>query len=125
MIRTAIIRPRRPLHWMLAACCAVVILVVTAPCAMALVDIQDAASGHDCPHCPPEPCHDDGGANECDSFKPADKPRNDSGADSPAMLPPVGFVVHERPPRLHTAAIGPPPARDGPRRHLILVTFNE
>lgn len=125
MIRDYTIRPRRQLHWMLAVCCTLVILVTTTPCAMALVDIPDAASNHDCPHCPPEPCHEGAGPDDCDSLNPADKPRNDSGADSPAILPPVGLAVHERPPRLQTGAIGPPPARDGPRRHLILVTFNE
>lgn len=126
MIQDYAINTRRQLHWVLVALCTIVILAATTPCAMALAEIPDAADNvHDCPHCPPEPCHELGSPDNCDRLNPADKPRSDSDADKAALLTPFRIATRERPTRLPTHAIGPPPARDGPRRHLILVTFNE
>ncbi len=125
MIRNHTINSRRRLHWVLVAFCTTVILAATMPCAMALVELPDDKDVHDCPHCPPEPCHEVSGPDNCDSLNPADKPRNDSGADHPATLQFFGIATRKSPTRLQTGAIGPAPARDGPRRHLILVTFNE
>lgn len=125
MTRHATLNRHRQLQSVLVAFCAIVILVATTPCAMALADIPDSANIHDCPHCPPEPCHEDGSTDDCDTLNPADKPRSDSGADNAAVMSNAGIALRERVPRLQTGPIGPPPARDGPRRHLILVTFNE
>jgi len=125
MIHNHTISSRRRLHWVLVAFCTTVILAATTPCAMALAETPDTIGVHDCPHCQPEPCHEASGPDGCDSLNPADKPRNDSGADNTAILQPFGIATRERPARLQTGATGPPPARDGPRRHLILVTFNE
>lgn len=114
------------LRAMLVAFCAVMILAATTPCAMAADLPSGAEIGHDCPHCPPQPCHDASTDPDCDGLNPADKPRNDSGADVVAAVAALmpGAALPQ-PARVRATAVGPPPARDGPRRHLILATFNE
>lgn len=110
----------------LAAFCALLILAATTPCAMA-VDLpagKDAV--HDCPHCPPQPCHDVSSNPDCDGLNPVDKPRGDCGVESmTAATAPVPGTALLPPARMRAEPAGPPPARDGPRRHLLLATFNE
>ena len=114
------------LRAMLVAFCAVMILAATTPCAMA-VDLPSGTEiKHDCPHCPPQPCHDASTDPDCDGLNPADKPRNDSGGDVVAAVAAhMSGATLPRPARAQAPAVGPPPVRDGPRRHLILATFNE
>lgn len=110
---------------LLGAFCAIAILASTTPCAMALATTPDTASDHDCPHCPPQPCHGDNIDKDCDGLDPADKPRSDSGTDTIAAAVHMPTAFAARPPPMRAAGVGPPPARDGPRRHLLLATFNE
>lgn len=98
--------------------------VVVAPCTMAM-DLPAEMPGHDCPHCPPEACAEVA-AQECDS--------PDLLAPLPSMDK-VGAIAP--PPRVFTIPLpgskvlpqpvpdAMPPARAGPRAHLIHVQFNE
>lgn len=98
--------------------------IVVAPCAMAM-QLPTEMPGHDCPHCPPAPCAEVA-AQDC---------------NSPDLLAPLQTVdkvgAIAPPPRAYTipllrsiAPVQPvpdamPPARAGPRTHLVHVQFNE
>lgn len=107
------------------ACFAVLALLAATPCAMAVGVAPPSEAAHDCPHCPPTTDHDLVEPMDCDSSNPADKPRQDGGAEliAPGSMAMSGMAQYL--PLWQTRAPGPPPARDGPRRHLILATFNE
>jgi hypothetical protein len=51
-------------------------VVVATPCVMAMQAEPAPMAGHDCPHCPPEPCHDRAVPTDCDHADPADRTRS-------------------------------------------------
>jgi len=98
--------------------------IVTAPC-VAMIAMDDCAD-HDCPHCPPSLCHDLQPAS-CEAPEALDSLR--AGDISPMVLAPLPAVPTM--PALESLGSGGlaftpnPPARAGPRAHLIHVQFNE
>lgn len=98
--------------------------IVTAPCVAALA--VDSCADHDCPHCPPTLCHELDPPS-CEAPEALDGLR--AGDFSPgelAALPaaPIAPVLADiRGDRLEFATH--PPARAGPRAHLIHAQFNE
>lgn len=97
--------------------------LVVAPCAMAM-DLPAPADAHDCPHCPPQPCHEAAGT-DCDPPDSLDAPR--AGDDRPALaLLPAVPVVAAADAAVRTSIRSlSPPARAGPRLHLIHTRFDE
>lgn len=100
--------------------------VAATPCVMAMQDEPPAMAGHDCPHCPPKPCHESVGPPDCDDPEPADRVRSvDPGQYAHAlpaepMADDASFVLQrEGPPRSTVQA------RAGPRPHLLHVRFDE
>jgi len=97
--------------------------IAAAPCAIAMTLGSD--DHHDCPHCPPRPCHEVQ-PFECDAPDSIDNLR---AGDAPQVLAPPSAeasaspVAH--PPRSHSEFTYKPPARAGPRAHLLHAQFNE
>ena len=97
--------------------------IAAAPCAIAMTLNSD--DHHDCPHCPPRPCHelepiDCEAPDSIDNLRAADS--------SPVLAPPPGEAasspsVPVREGRGEFAYL--PPARAGPRPHLLNAQFNE
>ena len=98
--------------------------IVTAPC-VAMISMDDCAD-HDCPHCPPTLCHEPEPAS-CEAPEALDSLR--AGDVSPVVLAPLPAAPTM--PVLASLDSGglefppQPPARAGPRAHLIHVQFNE
>jgi hypothetical protein len=114
----------------LVAFLATALLAVSTPCGMAMAMVEsDAGAMHDCPHCPPPPCHADDTADECDALDALDKPRDDrtlpdpDDSAAPLLTLNAGGITADHP-AIRRAARAPPDPM-GPRRHLLLVTFNE
>jgi hypothetical protein len=107
---------------------ATVLLAVSTPCGMAMVE-SDAGAMHECPHCPPPPCHTDDTGDDCDTLDALDKPRDDRTLPDPDnstalhLTLSAGDITADHP-AIRRAARAPPDPT-GPRRHLLLVTFNE
>ncbi|MDT8450955.1 MAG: hypothetical protein RQ847_12370 [Wenzhouxiangellaceae bacterium] len=99
--------------------------IVVAPCAMAM-QVEPAAGEMVCPHCPPPPCHDVA-PDDCsdldslDALRLAEQVKTLSFA-LPAAAPET-HVATARAPSVHFAEL--PPARAGPRAHLVHQQFNE
>ncbi len=98
--------------------------VVGAPCVMAMQVEQ--AGGHDCPHCPPAPCHEVAPA-DCDQPDLLDGLRAGDQLKTLELALPAasqitlhGAAEPARAPWFHT-----PPGRAGPRLHLLHTRFNE
>ena len=101
-------------------------LVVATPCAMAMQSAPAAETAHECPHCPPEPCHQVQ-PDDCDDGDWLDAPRL-SEQSGQWLAPPAvaGWTIVE--PRRTTHERFPydsPPVRAGPRAHLLNAQFNE
>lgn len=98
--------------------------LAAAPCVMAM-ELQQAPD-HDCPHCPPAPCHEVA-PDDCDEPDSLDGLR--AGDSTPSVLapPPATIPADAAPRRIATqhASRRQPPARAGPRPHLVNVQFNE
>jgi len=99
--------------------------VVVAPCAMAM-QAGVMAPEHDCPHCPPRPCHETA-PQECDAPDSLDSLRIGEKAQEIALLPPRTFepVLFVATSRVDTTPVYMPPVRAGPRPHLVHAQFNE
>ena len=100
--------------------------LVATPCVMAMQAEPPAMAGHDCPHCPPKPCHDQAGPPDCDDAEPADRTRSIDPGQFALALPAdpadagAPFVLQRDGPPRSTAQ-----ARAGPRAHLLHVRFDE
>lgn len=101
--------------------------LVMAPCAAAMNALEAGGMGDpDCPHCPPQPCHEVE-AEDCSYPDSLDAPRlGESGklelAALPAFVPEVqAFAGLPEIPYF----VAVPPIRGGPRLHLKNVQFNE
>ena len=100
--------------------------VVATPCVMAMQDEPPPMAMHDCPHCPPQPCHDQAGPPDCDDAEPADRTRSVDPTQFVVVLPaePAGLdttgSLQRDGPRPRSAQ-----ARAGPRPHLLHVRFDE
>lgn len=95
-------------------------------CALAME--LEAAQGHhhDCPHCPPRPCHEVQ-PEECKAPDSLDSPRlseSSSQCMAPAAATSAPTEIRIRDPQA-LAVVDHPPARAGPRAHLLHVQFNE
>ncbi len=100
--------------------------VVATPCVMAMQADPERPAAHDCPHCPPKPCHDSVSPPDCDDDEPADRLRTVDTSTLAIALPasatapnPTRLGVGAAPPAAHA------PSRDGPRPHLLHVRFDE
>ncbi len=97
--------------------------IVAAPCAIAMT--LGSADHHDCPHCPPRPCHEVQ-IDDCDAPDSIDSLRT---VDLSLVLAPPAAeaasspIVGMREGRSEFAYR--PPARAGPRPHLLHAQFNE
>lgn len=100
--------------------------LVATPCVMAVQAEPPAMAGHDCPHCPPQPCHDQVGPPDCDDAEPADRTRSVDPGQFTLALPTqpadadAPFVLQRDGPPLPKQQ-----ARAGPRPHLVHVRFDE
>jgi len=100
--------------------------IAAAPCVLAMQLGADQSHEHQCPHCPPQPCHEVQ-PDDCDPPDSLDSVRTlDSSQSVAALLPATAFdgVFEPRPAAVDRAAARPP-ARAGPRAHLLHVQFNE
>lgn len=101
--------------------------IVIAPCAMAMqAGMSPPEPEHDCPHCPPKPCHEVA-PEDCDAPDSLDSPRL-TDKSSPLDLLPVRHAAPVILPSATRSAItlhALPPVRAGPRAHLVHVRFNE
>lgn len=99
--------------------------IVVAPCATAM-QAGAATPKHDCPHCPPKPCHEVA-PDDCDMPESLDSPRladKTSGLDLLHLRP----ILHEIKASALPTVVTPrkrPPVRAGPRAHLVHAQFNE
>lgn len=96
--------------------------LAAAPCALAMVAPD---TGHDCPHCPPPPCHEMQ-AGDCTYPDSLDLPRAGEEFTPVFALPPApvdwtisATPVHPQP--FHTGLA----IRAGPRTHLFHQRFDE
>ncbi|HKL54225.1 MAG TPA: hypothetical protein VJ902_09710 [Wenzhouxiangellaceae bacterium] len=99
--------------------------IVVAPCAMAMqVDVP--APAHDCPHCPPQPCHETE-PQDCDAPDSLDSLRLVDKTETITLLPPqtVAPALFDAADTTHAAIVSVPPVRAGPRPHLVNAQFNE
>jgi len=102
--------------------------MVIAPCAMAHVGSDSAPqdSHHDCPHCPPKPCHQKAEPVDCDDTEPADRLRSlDSGQFVALLSDETASAMDDWPDRSLGSMPSTVQARDGPRTHLIFQRFKE
>lgn len=100
--------------------------MVASPCVMAMQGKAEPVMAHDCPHCPPKPCHESTTSPDCDETDPADRLRTIDGSQLVLALP-AGAPDETSP---TPAARAAPPGtqvrnRDGPRPHLLHVRFDE
>ena len=100
--------------------------MVATPCVMAVQVEPEPMAAHDCPHCPPQPCHEQASPTDCDESEPADRLRSVDTSPLAIALPahspiPQGTEIDARaaPPAAHARS------RDGPRPHLLHVRFDE
>jgi len=99
--------------------------IVIAPCAMAM-QAGAAMPEHDCPHCPPKPCHEVE-PDDCDAPDSLDSPRLADKTNSLDLLH-LRPVLRAIEPSTQTTYVSPrtlPPVRAGPRAHLVHAQFNE
>ena len=102
--------------------------VVMTPCAMAHVAMAaaDPPVPHDCPHCPPQPCHQKSQPVDCDEQLPIDRLRSFDSSPFLLVLPTAVFELVEPPSDSVSVAIprrfSP---RDGPRTYLLNQRFKE
>ncbi|MGB0514979.1 MAG: hypothetical protein ACPGJE_09085 [Wenzhouxiangellaceae bacterium] len=99
--------------------------IVVAPCAMA-TEINVPAPVHDCPHCPPQPCHelepqDCDPSDALDSLPLMDKAETNALSPAQAMT----TVRFDSADAMNAAIVSLPPVRAGPRPHLVNAQFNE
>ena len=98
--------------------------LAAAPCVMAMT--SGATPEHDCPHCPPTPCHE-ATPESCDepgspgALRAADT--NPNVLAPPATIAAAALPAPAATPRFTAAAL--PPSRAGPRAHLLHAQFNE
>ncbi|MBS3744860.1 MAG: hypothetical protein KGY48_10955 [Wenzhouxiangellaceae bacterium] len=99
--------------------------IVVAPCAMAM-QAGVSAPDHDCPHCPPRPCHEVA-PEDCDAPDSLDSPRlaEKTNALELLHLRPVAHVIEPSAQPVIAFPRALPPVRAGPRAHLVHVQFNE
>lgn len=99
--------------------------IVVAPCAMAM-QANIPAPEHDCPHCPPQPCHETA-PQDCDAPDSLDSLRLVDKTETIALLPPqtVAPVLFDAADTTPAAIVSLPPVRAGPRPHLVNAQFNE
>ncbi len=100
--------------------------MVATPCVMAVQVEPEPMAAHDCPHCPPQPCHEQASPTDCDETEPADRLRSIDTTQFSIAVPVEAPVA---PPDELDARAAPPAAqarsRDGPRPHLLHVRFDE
>ncbi len=99
--------------------------IVVAPCAMAM-SLAAEVPEHDCPHCPPKPCHEVA-PEQCDEPDGLDWPRLADPTQS-VLLPATEaalFIPIALARAASNLASQLPPARAGPRAHLLHQQFNE
>lgn len=96
--------------------------LAAAPCVMAMT--MGAAPEHDCPHCPPTPCHETA-QESCDDPGSLDALRL-SDANTTVLAPPAAIATAEFAIPTETTRFtesGLPPSRAGPRAHLLNAQF--
>ena len=126
---SAMHRIRRHARFLARANLALFVLVwlsiVIAPCAMAM-QAAIPAPEHDCPHCPPKPCHEVE-PDDCDAPDSLDSPRLADKTNSLDLLH-LRPVLRAIEPSTQTTPVflrTLPPVRAGPRAHLVHAQFNE
>jgi len=84
------------------------------------------APAHDCPHCPPQPCHEME-PQDCDAPDSLDSLRAVDKTETIDLLPPqaVAPALFDAADPTHAAIVSLPPVRAGPRPHLVNAQFNE
>lgn len=99
--------------------------IVIAPCAMAM-QIDVPAPAHDCPHCPPQPCHELE-PQDCDAPDSLDSLRLVDKTETISLVPPKAFepALFDSSNMAHAGIVSLPPVRAGPRTHLVNAQFNE
>lgn len=100
--------------------------MVATPCVMAMQGELEPIAAHDCPHCPPQPCHSSTAPPDCDEPEPADRLRSLDASQHVLVLPIDTIDALASAPLVRVA----PPyerarSRDGPRAHLLHVRFDE
>ena len=101
--------------------------LVMAPCAAAMNAPDFGGAGEpDCPHCPPQPCHEVQ-SEDCSFPDSLDVPRLSDSEQLelpalPALIPEVRALAGLSEVSYFVAT---PPVRAGPRLHLLNVQFNE
>lgn len=98
--------------------------VVGAPCVMAMQVEQ--AGGHDCPHCPPSPCHevapdDCDEADWLDGLRAGEQFKN---FELPLLIAPA-ISLHSASDAASAPFFHTPPGRAGPRVHVLHTRFDE
>lgn len=98
--------------------------IVIAPCTMAMQ--IDAMHAHDCPHCTHGNC-EQVEPRDCDAPDSLDSLRTVDKTESIALLPPrlIESALQGIAGDAQALPVALPPARAGPRPHLIFVQFNE
>jgi hypothetical protein len=100
--------------------------LVVAPCVSAMHRELPAVADHDCPHCPPQPCHEVQDT-DCDYSDLLDAPRAGESFQFQFAILPADIL--DMPAESGTTSVAPvhilPPARAGPRIHLLNAQFNE
>lgn len=97
---------------------------VIAPCAMAMQQ-GNGQDNHDCPHCPPPPCHELE-PEQCDEPDPLELPRfaeNVKSFGPPSIVP--AWTTTASTVAYPPTARARPPVRAGPRVHLLHAQFDE
>lgn len=101
-------------------------VVMVSPCVMAMQLDDSPMSSHDCPHCPPQPCHGPVVKADCNEPEPQDRPRSVDSSEFllefPVLIETIVFEPDRQISHLHYPSAL---ARDGPRTHLLYVRFDE
>lgn len=96
------------------------------PCVMAMQGEPEPSRTHDCPHCPPKPCHELASPAECDTPEPADRLRSVDASQFAAALPAGAIgIAEDRPLRSAVPSATGQRCRAGPRPHLLHLRFDE
>lgn len=96
------------------------------PCALAMELGNAQAHDHVCPHCPPRPCHEVQ-PDECQAPDSLDSPRMAEHSVQ-SLAPPAEAVrvkINSQREQSQQRFSDTPPARAGPRAHLLHLQFNE
>jgi hypothetical protein len=99
--------------------------MIATPCAMAM-QLGQMPAEHDCPHCPPKPCHDLA-PEDCNAPEPIESPRASDKTTQFDVAPAVPATVAASRDPATRARARPPEAtsRAGPPPYLLHLRFLE